>query len=142
VRGGAGAVSRSARNGANALADEAGSGYEEGRRAAQQSWHNHPLLMAAAALAAGAAVGWILPSTRQENRLVGKTSDKLTGRIKETTAQLWDQGRTVAGRVINEAVDATAREIEREGLSPDRLGKKVKRVASHVRDAVAEAVQE
>jgi hypothetical protein len=39
-------------------------------------------------------------------------------------------------------VDATAREIEREGLSPDRLGKKVKRVASHVRDAVAEAVQE
>jgi hypothetical protein len=98
--------------------------------------------MCLAALAAGATVGALLPSTRAEDGLIGETSDRLTGRAKKAGQELWSQGRTIAGRAIQEAVDTTAREIEREGLNPERLGRKVKRVASHVRDAVANAVQD
>jgi len=32
--------------------------------------------------------------------------------------------------------------LETEGLTPDRLGRKFKRVFSNVRDAVAESIQE
>ena len=98
--------------------------------------------MCAAAFAAGAAAGFILPKTRQEDRLMGKSSDKLAGRFKSAASEMFTQGRTVASRALNEAVNTTKKEIEREGLSPDRLSKKVKRVVSHVREAVSNAVQE
>jgi hypothetical protein len=39
-------------------------------------------------------------------------------------------------------VDATEREAEREGLTPARLGRKVKRALGNVRQAVSEAIEE
>ena len=73
---------------------------------------------------------------------MGKTSDKLAGRFKKGGREAFRKGRSLAGKVLHEAVNAASKETEREGLSPDRLGKKFKRVFSNVRDAVAEAVQE
>ena len=73
---------------------------------------------------------------------MGETSDKLAGRFKKGATEAFRQGRSIAGKALNEAVSSTAKEAEREGLTPDRLGKKFKRVFSNVRDAVAEAVQE
>ena len=43
---------------------------------------------------------------------------------------------------IKEATSAVDREAEREGLTPDRLGRKVSRVVSHVKQAVTDAVEE
>jgi hypothetical protein len=120
----------------------AGTGFERGKQFAAGGWHNHPLFMCAAAFAAGAAAGFILPRTGQEDRLLGKSSDKLAGRLKNAASEMFTQGRTVASRAIHEAVNTTKKEVEREGLSPDRLGKKVKKVFSHVREAVSNAVQE
>ncbi|MEA2708199.1 MAG: hypothetical protein QOF78_800, partial [Phycisphaerales bacterium] len=48
----------------------------------------------------------------------------------------------VFSRAISEVTSAAAREAEREGLTPDRLGRKVKRIVSHVRQAVTDAVDE
>jgi hypothetical protein len=127
---------------ARALGRSAQTGFDRGQRAADRNLQGHPLLMCAVALAAGAAVGMLLPSTSAEDGLMGETSDRLTGRAKRAGRELWGQGKDIATRAIQEAVDTTAKEIEREGLSPDRLGRKVKRVASHVRDAVANAVQD
>lgn len=118
------------------------SGFQRGRQAADQNWHNHPLVMCGVALAVGAAAGFMLPRTRQEDRLMGETADKVTGRLKKAMTDSFRQGRTVAGKVVHEAVNATAKEAEREGLTPDRLGKKVKRLVSHVREAVSNAVEE
>jgi hypothetical protein len=98
--------------------------------------------MCGAALVAGAAAGFLLPPTRQEDRLVGKTSDKVAGRFKKAGQDFFRQGRSVASRALHEAVNTAASEAEREGLTPDRLGKKFKRVFSNVRDAVAESIQE
>jgi hypothetical protein len=142
ARSGARAVGRGARGEARALGRSAQTGFDRGRDAAGRNWQDHPLLLCAAALAAGVAVGLMLPPTDAEDNLMGETSDRLTGRANKAARDLWGQGRDVAGRAIREAVDTTTREIEKEGLSPDRLGKKVRRVASQVREAVANAVQE
>ena len=93
-------------------------------------------------MAVGAAAGFMLPRTRQEDRLMGEAADKVTGRLKKAMTDSFRQGRTVAGKVVHEAVSTTAKEAEREGLTPDRLGKEVKRLVSHVREAVSNAVEE
>lgn len=41
---------------------------------------------------------------------------------------------------MSEAAEAIAREAEREGLTPARIGRKVRRAATQVRDAVVNAV--
>ena len=135
-------VGQAFRGSGDAIKRGAQSGYDRGRQRAGERWTNHPLVMCGVALAAGAAVGFLIPGTRQEDRLMGKQSDKLTGRFKVGTREAFRQGRTIAGKVVNEAVNTASKEAEREGLAPDRLGKKFKRVFSNVRDAVAEAVQD
>jgi hypothetical protein len=130
------------RGSGDAIKRGAKSGFDRGREGAGQSWTNHPLFVCGVALAVGTAAGFLLPPTRQEDQLMGETSDKLAGRFKKGGKEAFRQGRAVAGRVLHEAVSASARETEREGLTPDRLGKKFKRVFTNVRDAVAEAVQE
>ena len=118
------------------------SGFARGRERAQESWSNHPLMLPGLALVAGAAAGYMLPATRQEDRLLGKASDKLTGRIRKGGGAFFREGRSVAGKVVHEAVEATQREADREGLTPDKLGKKVRRVLGNVRQAVSEAIEE
>jgi len=118
------------------------SGFERGRQGAEQSWTSHPLVMCGVALAAGLAAGYLIPATSQEDRLMGEASDKVTGRIKKGGQAFFRQGRSIAGKVVHEAVNTTAESIEREGLGPDRLGKKVKKVFGNVREAVANAIEE
>jgi hypothetical protein len=130
------------RGSGNAIRRGAESGFERGRQGAGEAWHSHPLFICGAALAAGAAAGFLLPSTRQEDRLIGKTSDKVAGRFKKAGTDFFRQGRSIAGKALNEAVNTAASEAEREGLTPNRLGKKFKRVFGNVRDAVAESIQE
>lgn len=48
----------------------------------QSMLQEQPLMLAAVGLALGAAFGAALPVTRQENRLMGKTSDSLTQQVK------------------------------------------------------------
>lgn len=124
------------------LRQGARSGFERGRQAAGEGWQNHPLVMCGIALVAGAAAGLLLPSTRQEDQWMGEASDKLTGRVKSAGQRFFRQTRSVAGRAIQEAVDTTSKELEREGLSPGRLGRKVKRIVGHVRNAVSDAVND
>ena len=130
------------RGSGQAIQRGARSGFERGRQTAEQGWANHPLMLAGVALAVGAVAGSLIPSTRQEDRLMGTASDKVTGRVRKVGQTFFRQGRQIAGKVVHEAVDATSKEIEREGLSPDRLGKKVKRVLGNVRQAVAEAIED
>ena len=126
----------------DAIRRGAKSGFDRGRQSADQNWQTHPLMLCGLALAVGAAAGFLLPSTRQEDQMMGESSDKVTGRLKDTGQKFFRQGRQIAGKVVSEAVSTTTREAEREGLTPDRLGRKVKRVFGSVRNAVSEAVQD
>jgi hypothetical protein len=116
--------------------------YKRGREAARETWENNALALAAGALVAGATLGLLLPSTKQEHRLMGKWSDRFAGPAKDIGQNLLGQGKRIAGKVISEGYSATQEEAEKVGLTPNRIGKKVKRIASHVRDAVAKAVED
>jgi hypothetical protein len=125
-----------------ALRRGARSGFEGGREAAEEGWDNHPFMLCGAALALGVLAGYAFPITKQEERLMGLVSEKVTGPIRTAGQNLLEKGRAVAGRVVQGAVDATEREAEREGLTPARLGRKVKRALGNVRQAVSEAIEE
>jgi len=49
-----------------------------------------PLALAAIGIALGAAIGAALPTTRQEDKLFGQTSDKLANKAKEAVDQTWN----------------------------------------------------
>ena len=125
------------RGGTSNLSRAAGRGYDRGRDIGGGGWQSNPLVICAASLAAGAALGFLLPSTKQEDRLMGKPSDRIAGRLKNVSSKVVDQGR----KAFSDAADATAKEAEREGLTPSQLGKKVKKIAAHIRDAIADAVE-
>ena len=65
-------------------------------------------------------------------------SRSLTGKFRRAGRELMQQIQENSGAMLAEATDAIAREAEREGLSPERLGRKIRRAARHVRDAVVD----
>jgi ElaB/YqjD/DUF883 family membrane-anchored ribosome-binding protein len=52
-----------------------------------------PIILGALGLAVGAAIGAMLPSTEQEDRLLGPTRDKTVSQIKERGAEVYEQVR-------------------------------------------------
>lgn len=132
---------KSLRNGASTVGHQAESAFEQGREIGTEFWEDHPLMIGAIALAAGIALGMLLPSTNAEDQWIGKLSDKTAGRAKKAIGEVFEQGKEMFGHAVTEGMDALAREAEREGLTPARLQRKFKRLGAHVRDAVSEAVQ-
>ena len=126
------------RNSAGSVGDAARTGYQQGQQAADDGIERHPLLICASALALGAAAGLLLPSTPVEDRLIGKRADKVTRRIRSAGSKLWEQSQ----HVFSEAGQAIASQAEREGLTPQRLGRKMKRIGTHVRDAITNALND
>jgi len=130
------------RNGATAVEHVAHEGYGRARDMLAPQWESHPLMICAAALAVGAAAGMLLPSTDLEDSLMGGAADKVNERIKQATGGVAGQSKRAFTAAMKEATSAVAREAEREGLTPDRLGRKVSRLVSHVKQAVTDAVED
>ena len=105
-------------------------------------WENHPLAVSTGILGVGLAAGMLLPSTRSEKRLFGGTSGKLTGRLRSAGQELLEQGKEIASKVMTETTDTLREEADREGLTPDRLARKVNRIAGKVKEAVVNAATE
>lgn len=79
---------------------------ETGAQAKGQFEHmlrEQPLVLAAIGLALGAAVGAALPSTRHEDRLLGKTSDRLTDQAKAKAREVKENVTAQASAVVDEA---------------------------------------
>lgn len=109
---------------------------------ASSLWENHPLAVGAGILGAGIAAGMLLPSSDSEKRLFGRTSGKLTGRIRSAGQELFEQGKEIASKVMTETTETLREEADREGLTPDRLARKMKRIVNKVKDAVVTAATE
>lgn len=127
--------------GATAVGGLARKGYQRGKDTSAQAWQSYPLVICALAIALGAAAGALLPASDMEDKLMGKTANRIGGRLKKAGKKLLKQGKQLAGKTLSEVVDVTSREIEREGLSPQRIGRKIKRVASEVRSAVTDTLE-
>ena len=64
----------------------------------------------------------MLPSTRVENELMGKTSDSVKKSLGEAAADQFETAKAAAGRVAEEAKNAAAR----EGLTQGRAAEIVR----------------
>lgn len=83
----------------------------------------NPLLVGAIALGIGAAIGFMMPETQPENRLMGETRDRLVDNVQQKAHEVADKVQTVASETLD-----TAKE-------------KVQNVAAEVMDTAKEKVQ-
>jgi hypothetical protein len=65
-----------------------------------------PLVVGALGIAVGALIGAALPSTEQEDRLLGPVRDKTLSEVKERGAESYSQVRESVGRVGEQAKQA------------------------------------
>jgi hypothetical protein len=118
---------RQAREGYHYASDRVGEAVEE-----------YPLAVGAACLGLGLLVGLAIPETRQEDRLMGDTSDELKHKAKEASREALHRGQHIAEQTAHAALD----EAERQGLTPGQLGERVREAARHVAETVQEEAEE
>lgn len=78
-----------------------------------------PLLVGAMAIAAGAAIGGLLPRTRREDRLMGQKSDELVHQAQEVGREQYQEVKEAARHVAETTTEA-AREGIREAVDTAR----------------------
>jgi hypothetical protein len=71
-------------------------------RDAMHMLEDQPLVMGALAFAAGAALGAVVPHTRQEDQLMGDAADSIKRQAGEMAADLYEQGKQKAGELYEE----------------------------------------
>lgn len=94
---------------------------ESVRRTKQTFWetmNENPMLVGAAALAVGAAIGAALPSTPTENRLMGEQRDHLMEEAKETVQETTRKVQDVVREAKDAAVETAKEEAEEKNLRP------------------------
>lgn len=131
---GAAEVGEYAAEAASTVRETTASGYEYSREALGNLWERHPLAVSAAILSAGIAAGMLLPGTMRESNLLGGAAQSVARKVRGKGTELIEQGRRMAAT----GVKAVASEGRRQGITPDEIGHKVKRMASSARKAVSE----
>lgn len=134
---GARTVGATLRDGASAVGAGTRRGYAYSRDGAMWAWQQHPLATGLATLAAGVAVGMLLPGTRRENDTLGSQSDAVSQRLRTAGRTLVKRGK----QVVSSAADALKQEAAGEGLSAEEMARKVRRIAGHVQEATASAAR-
>ncbi|WP_419899133.1 DUF3618 domain-containing protein [Roseomonas sp. USHLN139] len=132
---------------AGAAQQTAGQGLAQGQAALgaagdrlRQDWaalgDARPLLLGVLGLAAGAALGALLPRSEAEDKLMGEASDAAARSLREAVAE----GAAQAGEVLGEEAErlqeaaaetygAARDKLQRDGLSAQTLGETVQTVA-------------
>lgn len=70
---------------------------------AMRTLENQPLIAGALAFAAGAALGGVLPSTREEDELLGRYSDDVKREASRKAGEMYEDGKEEAARLYEEA---------------------------------------
>ncbi|GAC1560949.1 MAG: hypothetical protein NVS2B5_25060 [Beijerinckiaceae bacterium] len=137
IGGKAGDIARSYSESISGFADDAQQALRErsqrlaeGARSSAQSGlsfvlEDQPLIIAAIGVAAGAALGAILPGTTAENRMMGGTRDKVAELASETAKQKLGE----LGSAASEATERLKNAADRAGLNSEDLTKVAKEVA-------------
>ena len=87
---------------------------EQGARVAD-SYEENPLILGAIAVAAGLAVGFAMPATQRESRLMGMKRDELLDSVKEKASEAKEKVQSAVARTKSE-VQSTITDVAREEL--------------------------
>jgi len=77
-------------------------------RMVMDTFQNQPLVAGALAFAAGAALGAALPSTREEDRLVGQVADKVRSKAAEVASDVYEEGKSRAADLYQRGKDGAS----------------------------------
>ncbi len=94
---------------ASGMADNARNTLRRSTRGAQNGFQrllrDNPLLVGAAAIVAGAAVGAALPETERENELMGETRDSMVEKAQEVARNIPNTVQEVAGDAVKNVTE-------------------------------------
>ncbi|MFC0677813.1 DUF3618 domain-containing protein [Lysobacter korlensis] len=117
TRNAAHSVSETTRNAASTVGEKArgaAGSVRSGAQRANEGLHRmleeNPMAVGALAIAAGAMLGAIIPTTRKENELMGPTSDRLTDKAKEKAMEAKEKAKEAA-RTGRESLAEATREV-------------------------------
>lgn len=82
----------------------------------QRMMEENPLMLGAVALAAGAAIGILLPSTQPEKELMGEARDNLLDKAQEVVGDTLHKVGNVAQTVTDEVQHTVKEEAQNQGL--------------------------
>lgn len=94
-------------------------GMYRAKRTFSDTLEENPMAVAVAALAAGALVGMVLPSTPIENQLLGETRDRVIDEARTVAQDAAERVKHVAQEAQHAAVDTAKRTAEKEWQSTD-----------------------
>ena len=101
-------------------------------------FERHPVVAGGVAFAVGSLVASSLPVTRQENRLMGETSDDIKRRTQDLASEGLGQATTAAQHIYEEA----SSQVREKGLTPDAARNTVQAAVQTARDAVQHTMEE
>ena len=90
---------------ARRLAREAGTAVTRTQNQLQRLMHSNPLIVAAGALAVGAAVGLALPATQRENELMGEARESVMERGQDLARSAASRAKDAAGNVAGDLIN-------------------------------------
>ena len=102
-------------------------------------WEDHTLAATVGLFAVAVAAGMLLPATAIERTVAGERSARLLETARSRGGKLVKRGKRIASTVVREGAAAAADEADRVGLTPERIAKKVKRIAGRVGESVTGA---
>lgn len=140
VRDKAGTVAANVKDRAGDLAEATKGQYRAASDGVERFVDEQPLAAGAIALLVGAAVGFLIPSTSIENRVVGPQRDRLMdqandtfqnvsgkvqnvaqialGQAKDSLSQTMDQAKTQIQQTVDQTRETVRNEAQNQGLTP------------------------
>lgn len=123
------------------------------QRSFTQVMQEEPLILGAVAVAIGAAVGAMLPATRQEHAWMGPARDAVRDHVSDRASDLADtaidKGKELASgaakvvqSTVSQAAGAADKEADRQGLKPPSRSEAVAKAKEATRTAVSTAAEE
>jgi hypothetical protein len=129
-------VGRKTRRGSAAAGRQLQQSYVQSRDAISEAMDDYPLAAGAACVGLGLLLGFALPETRYEDRMMGEKSDELKHRAKESGREAVQRAQQVATATAAAALD----EAEHQGLAPHQVGEKIQQAAAEVKRTVEETI--
>ena len=84
----------------------------------QDLLEENPMVVGAVAVALGAAVGFLVPETQQEQRLLGDTRDQMVNTISDKAQATVQNTVTKVQQVVQEVGHTAEKEAKRQGIMP------------------------
>lgn len=84
--------------------------------------YENPLAIGAMAIVFGAGLGFAVPESGYEHKLLGKTRDELADKVQAAAQDLGQKVQTVAQTAVHEAVETAKEEAKNQGLTGEAEG--------------------